>query len=233
MDTVATGAEALVHCREMRFDAIMLDMMLPDMSGRAVLGKIRERGLNLETPVIVVSVLADKGIGVGYEVRDILAKPVSGDEILKALKRCGVEPSNRRPILVVDDDESALKLADKTLRELGYRAVCRQDVTSALSAAAKERPAAVVLDLVIPGINGFEFLKRFRNTRAGRRTPVIVWTGKDLTSAERRHLQSTADSVVTKSEVADELLRELKDCFERRTVTRKGHPGRDLKRIIC
>ena len=233
VDTVATGAEALVHCREMRFDAIMLDMMLPDMSGRAVLGKIRERGLNLETPVIVVSVLADKGIGVGYEVRDILAKPVSGDEILKALKRCGVEPSNRRPILVVDDDESALKLADKTLRALGYRAVCRQDVTSALSAAAKEHPAAMILDVVIPEINGFEFLKRFRNTQAGRRTPVIVWTGKDLTSAERRHLQSTADSVVMKSEVADELLRELKDCFERRTVTRKGHPGRDLKRIIC
>src|SRR5438034_470727 len=233
VDTVATGAEALVHCREMRFDAIMLDMMLPDMSGRAVLGEIRERGLNLETPVIVVSVLADKGIGVGYEVRDILAKPVSGDEILKALDRCGVEPSNRRPILVVDDDESALKLADKTLRALGYRAVCRQDVTSALSAAAKEHPAAVILDVVIPEINGFEFLKRFRNTQAGRRTPVIVWTGKDLTSAERRHLQSTADSVVMKSEVADELLRELKDCFERRTVTRKGHPGRDLKRIIC
>jgi len=134
---------------------------------------------------------------------------------------------------VVDDDESALKLADKTLRALGYRAVCRQDVTSALSAAAKEHPAAVILDVVIPEINGFEFLKRFRNTQAGRRTPVIVWTGKDLTSAERRHLQSTADSVVMKSEVADELLRELKDCFERRTVTRKGHPGRDLKRIIC
>jgi len=232
VETVATGAEALVRCREARFDAITLDMMLPDMSGRAVLGKIRERGLNLETPVIVISVLADKGIGVGYEVRDILAKPVSGDEILKALKRCGVEASNRRPILVVDDDESALKLADKTLRALGYRAVCRQDVTSALSAAAKERPAAVILDLVIPGINGFEFLKCFRNTRAGRRTPVIVWTGKDLTSAERRHLQSTADSVVMKSEVADELLRELKDCFARRTVTRKGRPGRDLKRFV-
>ncbi len=225
VETVATGAEALVHCRETRFDAIMLDMMLPDMSGRAVLGKIRERGLNLETPVIVVSVLADKGIGVGYEVRDILAKPVSGDEILKALKRCGVEPSNRRPILVVDDDESALKLADKTLRALGYRAVCRQDVTSALSTASKERPAAVILDLVIPEIDGFEFLKRFRNTRAGRRTPVIVWTGKDLTSAERRHLQSTTDSVVMKSEAADELLRELKDCFERRTVARERPPG--------
>src|SRR5439155_282350 len=168
-----------------------------------------------------------KAIGVGYEVRDILAKPVSPDEILKALKRCGVEPSNRRPILVVDDDESALKLADKTLRELGYRAVCRQDVTSALSAAAKERPAAVILDLVIPEINGFEFLKRFRNTRAGRRTPVVVWTGKDLTSAERRQLQSTADSVVMKSEGADELLRELKEFYPRLILMDVQLPGID------
>ena len=137
VETVATGAEALVHCREMRFDAIMLDMMLPDMSGRAVLGKIRERGLNLETPVIVVSVLADKGIGVGYEVRDILAKPVSPDEILKALKRCGVEPSNRRPILVVDDDESALKLADKTLRALGTEP-CAGKMSQARSAPPRK-----------------------------------------------------------------------------------------------
>ena len=98
VDTVATGAEALIRCRERRFDAIMLDMMLPDMSGRAVLGKIRERGLNLETPVIVVSVLADKGIGLGYEVRDILAKPVSQDEILKALRSCGVEPNSQQEL---------------------------------------------------------------------------------------------------------------------------------------
>jgi PAS domain S-box-containing protein len=218
VQTVATGAEALIHCRETRFDAIMLDMMLPDMSGRAVLGKIRERGLNIETPVIIVSVLADKGIGVGYEVRDILAKPVSPSEILHALERCGVKPNSQRPILVVDDDEAALKLAGKTLHELGYRAVCRQDVTSALEAASQQHLAAVVLDLVIPEINGFEFLKRFRKTPFGRQTPVIVWTGKDLTTAERHQLQSAANSVVMKSEMADELLRELKDCFERKTA---------------
>ena len=216
VETVATGAEALMRCRERRFDAITLDMLLPDMSGREVLGKIRERGLNIETPLIIVSVISQRGMGIGYEVKEIMAKPVSSGEISKALKRCGVEPNNRRPILVVDDDKSALKLADKALRGLGYRAVCKQDVASALIAASREWPAAVVLDLVMPEISGFEFLKRFRMTERGRQIPVIVWTGKDLTEAERRHLQSTADSVVMKSEMTDELLRELKDCFQRR-----------------
>ena len=216
VETVATGAESLVRCREKRFDAIMLDMMLPDMSGRVVLGGIRERGLNLETPVIIVTVLAHKGIWIGYEVKEILAKPVSPREILRALRGCGVEPSRRQPILVLDDDQSALKLADKTLTELGFRPVCSQDVPSALRAAAMERPAAVVLDLVMPEINGFEFLQHFRKTREGRRTPVIVWTGKDLTDAERRHLESAADSIVVKGDMTDELLRELKNCFRRR-----------------
>jgi PAS domain S-box-containing protein len=216
VEPVATGAEALIRCRDKRFDAIMLDLMLPDMSGRAVLGGIRERGLNLDTPVIIVTVLAHKGIWTGYEVKEILPKPVSPDEILRALRVCGVEPRNREPILVVDDDESALKLADKTLRELGYRPLCSQDVASALRAASTERPAAVVLDLVIPESNGFEFLQHFRKTSEGRRTPVIVWTAKDLTDAERRHLQSAADSIVVKSDMTDELLREIKNCFHRR-----------------
>ncbi|MGE5306113.1 MAG: response regulator, partial [Alphaproteobacteria bacterium] len=181
VETVATGSEALIRCREQRFDAITLDIMLPDMSGRAVLEKLRERGLNRETPVVVVTVLAQKGIVAGYQVVDILAKPASEEAIVKALERCGIAPDNRRPVLVVDDDASALKVADQVLRQLGFRPVCRQDAASALKAASTECPAAVVLDLMMPEMNGFEFLKRFRKSRSGRRTPVIVWTGKDLT----------------------------------------------------
>jgi CheY-like chemotaxis protein len=92
-ETVATGAEALVRCREQRFDAITMDMVLPDMSGRAVLGKIRERGLNLETPVVVVTVLAHKGITVGFKVSHILSKPMVKGELVEALRSCGVEPA--------------------------------------------------------------------------------------------------------------------------------------------
>jgi DNA-binding response OmpR family regulator len=96
------------------------------------------------------------------------------------------------------------------LRQLGYRAVCRQDASSALKAAAKEKPAAVVLDLVMPEMNGFEFLRHFRKTRQGRRTPVIVWTSKDLTEAERSALRSAASAVTKKTEQADELLYEIR-----------------------
>ncbi len=123
VEEVATGAAALVRCRERRFDAITLDMLLPDMSDREVLGKIRERGYNTDTSLIIDSVVSERGMEMAYGVKEILSKPVSRGEILKALKDCGVQPNKRRPILVADDDRSALKLADKTLRGLGSRGV--------------------------------------------------------------------------------------------------------------
>jgi CheY-like chemotaxis protein len=217
VETVATGSEALIRCREERFDAITLDIMLPDMSGRAVLEKLRERGLNQGTPVVVVTVLAQKGIVAGYQVIDILAKPVSQDEIVKALERCGIAPNSRRSVLVIDDDASALKVADQVLRQLGFRPVCRQDAASALKAASTERPAAVVLDLMMPEMNGFEFLKRFRKSRTGRRTPVIVWTGKDLSETERAALRSSVSSITKKDNQANQLIHELNAILRART----------------
>ncbi len=226
VETVATGSEALIRCREQRFDAITLDMMLPDMSGRAVLEKLRERGLNQETPVVVVTLLAQKGIVAGFQVVDILTKPVSEEEVLKALGRCGVAPRSQRPVLVIDDDLSALKVADQVLRQLGFRPVCRQDAASALKAASAERPAAVVLDLMMPEMNGFDFLKRFRKTRNGRRTPVIVWTGKDLNERERTELRSSVSSIAKKDQEANQLIQELNTVLQRRTagVALRGQP---------
>jgi CheY-like chemotaxis protein/anti-sigma regulatory factor (Ser/Thr protein kinase) len=223
VETVATGAEALARCRERRFDAITLDIMLPDMSGRAVLEKLRERGLNRTTPVTVVTLLAHKGIVAGFQVNDILSKPVSRGELLTALGRCGVTPKSSRPILVVDDDQAALKLASEILGQIGYRTVCRKDAASALKVVSKERPAAVVLDLVMPEMSGFEFLTRFRRTQRGRQTPVIVWTGKDLTNAERAELRAAASAVTKKDEQALELLHEIQSILRA-----PGAPPREI-----
>jgi PAS domain S-box-containing protein len=214
VESVATGAEALVRCREQKFDAITLDIVLPDMSGRAVLEKLRERGANQETPVVVATLLAHSGIVAGFQVADILSKPFSERELVNALKKCAVAPRTARPILVIDDDARALKLADKMLRQLGYRTVCRKTAGGALKAVSRERPAAVVLDLIMPEMNGFEFLNRFRKTSRGRRTPVIVWTSKDLTDNERAELRSSTRAIAQKDELADELIQEIRSVLK-------------------
>jgi CheY-like chemotaxis protein len=136
-------------------------------------------------------------------------KPVHEEDLLGSLQRAGAPPDGDRPILVLDDDAKELKVAEKTLKRLGYRPVCIADAREGLKAAAMDPPAAVILDLLMPEMDGFAFLRSFRLTPAGRRTPVIVWTAKDVTAEERERLESSAQAIVLKSKGTAALVEEL------------------------
>jgi CheY-like chemotaxis protein len=92
-------------------------------------------------------------------------------------------------VLVVDDDPSALKIADAALRELGYVPVLTTSAEEGLRIIESAPPACVVLDLLMPGVDGFEFVARLRSFQAGHRIPIIVWTVKDVDADERKRLQ--------------------------------------------
>jgi PAS domain S-box-containing protein len=210
VEGVASGAAAIRRISEQAFDAITLDLLLPDMTGRDVLRAIRTSELNRSTPVVVVTVLAEKGVVAGFQVNDILTKPVSEDELIASLDKASVVRDAKRPILVVDDDPKSLKLAETMLKRSGYRAVCWRDAEAGLKAALQEPPGAVVLDLMMPGMSGFEFLHRLRRRASGHKVPVIVWTIKDLPEDERRQLLSEAQAVVQKIDGPQALLDELR-----------------------
>jgi CheY-like chemotaxis protein len=210
VEVAATGAQALARFRERTFAALTLDLILPDMSGVDLLARIRTESRNADVPVIVLTVVAEQGAVAGFTVSDVLAKPIDSAALLHALRRAGVSPERRGAVLVVDDDPGSLKLMEATLGRSGYQTICRQDGEAALQAAAESPPVAVVLDLIMPRVDGFEFLERFRGTEAGRRTPVIIWTVKDLSAADHARLRQTAHAVVAKGgDGAAALLREL------------------------
>ena len=194
-----TGAAAIAACREQRFDAVTLDLLLPDMHGWDVLRTIRAEALNGGTPIIVVTVLADNAAAAGFAIQDFLSKPVTADELVAALRRAGIEPEPSRGILVVDDDTTALKLMEATLTQLGYPCVCRDNARAGLDALEVHRPSAVVLDLMMPEMDGFAFLAELRRRPAGRRLPVFVWTSKDLSRQEHALLRSTTQGILLKS----------------------------------
>ena len=198
VESVGTGGEALERCERRAYDAITLDLLLPDMTGLEVLRRLRE-SKNGEVPVIVVTVVAERGAVAGFAVHDVLAKPLSDSALLTSLQRAGVDADGGRTVvLVVDDDVASLKVMSATLERLGYLAVCEPDPVKGLDAATEEPPAAIVLDLLMPGMTGFEFLDRLRATATGHSVPVIVWTSKDLSSCELARLRSAADAVVAK-----------------------------------
>jgi PAS domain S-box-containing protein len=107
--------------------------------------------------------------------------------------------AGNRTILVVDDDPATLKIADAALREAGYVPVCSAGALEALSAAATDPPALVVLDLLMREVDGFQFVSRFRAIPALRDVPIVVWTVKDLDVGERRRLEASTSSIVSKS----------------------------------
>jgi CheY-like chemotaxis protein len=198
VDQAATGAQAIAACNRRKYDAITLDLLLPDITGLEVLHNIREDGRNQVTPVVIVSVVAEKGVIGGYPVQDYLTKPVNSQDLRACMRRARVAAQSDRKIWVIDDDPSALKLMDTVLTQLGYQVQCEADPAAALQRLAVEQPAAIVLDLMMPGIDGFEFLARLRQAPEHDCVPVIVWTMKDLTVDDHKRLHRVAQAVLLK-----------------------------------
>jgi PAS domain S-box-containing protein len=196
-------ADAAALCAARAFDAITLDLLLPDASGWDLLRDIRGAGHNRNTPAVVVSVAAQEGFAALYPIQDCLSKPVQPGRLLEALERAGVASNKDNLVLVVDDDAAACRLMESALQSLGYRSIARPDGEAGLSALEIERPAAVVLDLVMPIVDGFQFLHRMR-AGDGPQPPVIVWTSKDLTGEERRELNALAERIVGKEQFSPE-----------------------------
>jgi signal transduction histidine kinase/DNA-binding response OmpR family regulator len=154
VETAATGAEALSKCRNKSFDAITLELILPDMGGWELLHAIRNDHQNHDTPVIVLSVVTEKEAALAFPIWDYLVKPVRPEDLLASLQRAGIQSEKDKRILVVDDDPKSLKLAAVALEQLDFEPLCVADAASGLKAAAHEQFAAVVLDLLMPDTDG-------------------------------------------------------------------------------
>ena len=212
IEVASNGAIAVAMAREKDYAAITLDLILPDMTGLEVLGIIQAETKNKHVPIVVITVVTERATG-GFAVTDVLAKPLDRDALLQTMRRTGVL-APLSTVLVVDDDPIALKLMAETLERLHYRSACYTDGEAALRDLVALAPTAVILDLLMPGLDGFEFLARLRESVAHRDLPVLVWTTKDLAPHELVWLRATAQAVLQKG--AAELVDELRDHLGRR-----------------
>jgi PAS domain S-box-containing protein len=198
VDEARTGAQALAKCQERSFDAITLDLLLPDASGLDVLDGIRRSNRNSDVPVIVVTVVTERGAIGGFAVHDLLPKPLERVALLESLERARISPRRSGEILVVDDDPASLRLMAAALQQLGYRARCVSNGEDGIRIARAAAPAALVLDLMMPVMDGFQVLEQFRGLPECRNVPVLIWTMKDLTTDEYSRLQSSVQCFVSK-----------------------------------
>ena len=197
IETASSATQALASLHERHFDAVTLDVFLPDVNGFDLLREIRRDPTHAKRPVVVVSVDQEHAGAAGLAVDEYLVKPVEASALLDALHRLGIE-AERSDVLVVDDDPAALRLMEATLAQAGHRAICESDAEAALESCRRSPPAAVIVDLLMPRVDGFEFLDRLRRDPSLRHVPVIVWSAKDITAEEHARLRTRSHAVVRK-----------------------------------
>jgi CheY-like chemotaxis protein len=207
--TAANGVEGLRRAREVRPAAITLDVVMPDLDGWTVLAALKGDPELADIPVIFVTILDEKTKGYSLGATDYLVKPIDRERLAQVLKRiCGDRPSRR--ILLVEDDETTRTVTRHALERDGWSVTQAENGRVALARMAENRPDAIVLDLMMPEMDGFEFLAELRRHPIWRDIPVLVLTAKDLTDEDRRRLNGEVERVMQKgASDRDELLREV------------------------
>jgi CheY-like chemotaxis protein len=207
--TAANGVEGLRRAREARPAAITLDVLMPDLDGWAVLAALKSDPALAYIPVILVSVVDEQSRGYSLGAADYLVKPVDRERLNEALRRlCGGRRTGR--LLVVEDDITTRQIVRQALEREGWAVTEAENGRVGLARLAEARPDAIVLDLMMPEMDGFEFLGELRRDNAWRDVPVLVLTAMDLGEADRRRLSGEVERIIRKDAGdRDELLREI------------------------
>lgn len=196
----ARGSEVLERLAERLPTVIILDILLPDMDGWELLAQLKQSGSPAaRVPVVIVSIVADSQKGFSLGASAVLQKPVSRDDLLGALKGLGLAKMNQSlRVLVVDDDPKAVELLSAYLAEPGYTVLRAYGGREGIVMAQRERPDLLVLDLMMPGVNGFDVVEALKSDPATAAIPIVVVTAKMLTRGDRELLNANVAAILEK-----------------------------------
>jgi len=203
--TAASGEEGLRLARQLHPDAITLDVMMPGMDGWTVLAKLKADPQLCDIPVIMITIVDRCEMGYALGAADYLTKPIDSGRLAALLKKYRCE---RPPclILLVEDDRPTRDLIRRALEKEGWQVEEAEDGRVALNRIMQRAPRLIILDLLMPEMDGFQFLDELRRHETWRRIPVIVVTAKDLTEADRRRLNGYVQQILQKGPYTREQL---------------------------
>ncbi len=208
-DVIAASSapEGLRLARERRPDLITLDLMMPEMDGWEALRKMKEDPDLREIPVVVVSIVASEDRGSLLGAVDLVTKPVEREDLLRVLWRNLLRHQEGR-VMLVEDEEDTRVLLRTYLEDAGLDVVEAANGAEALRTLGRDSPDAIVLDLMMPVMDGMTFLERLREMPEYLGIPVIVVTAKDLSEEDREELHAKASGVIEKGDGVEDRLRE-------------------------
>jgi adenylate cyclase len=213
------GQQALRLVRELHPDAITLDVIMPDLDGWTVLAAIKGDPALADIPVVLLTIVDEKNRGYSLGAVEYLVKPVDREKLTQTLRRiCG---SVRGRVLLVDDDDIIRRQMRLQLQHNGWDLSEAENGRIALTRLEEVRPDAIVLDLIMPEMDGFEFVDEMRRRPEWRDIPVIVVTSKDLTAEDRSRLNGGVERIIHKTG-REETLREVRGVLSKLLERERG-----------
>ncbi|HEX8740909.1 MAG TPA: GAF domain-containing protein [Casimicrobiaceae bacterium] len=205
------GEEGIARAKALHPNAITLDVMMPHKDGWEVLYDLKADPMTRDIPVVMLTIVDKKALGFALGAADYLMKPFDAEAVIAALKRVAQRNGGTAPkrILVADDDPDVIDLVTQLLGE-HYEIEAVGDGEAAMEAAARRRPDAILLDLMMPGLDGFGVIGRLRSDPSLRSIPVVVLTAKSLSAEESEGLNASVARIIQKQGLAGEaLIREI------------------------
>ena len=201
VDVARDGAEGLEKIRRLTPGAVVLDILLPKLDGWAFLTQVKADPLTREVPIIIVSIIDQKGKGFALGAADYLIKPVQKDDLLRTLRAFSLATKVQTApvqILAIDDDPRAVELLAAVLEPEGFHVLRAYGGEAGIEVARAAQPDLIILDLLMPEVNGFEVLDRLAQSSVTRRLPVILFTLKQLTAEEQQRVHGRIASLAQK-----------------------------------
>jgi CheY-like chemotaxis protein/anti-sigma regulatory factor (Ser/Thr protein kinase) len=214
--TARGGQEALRLVRELQPTAVTLDIMMPDLDGWTVLAAMKGDPALASIPVVLMSIVDQKKRGYALGAADYLVKPIDRTKLVATLT--GICGSTAGRVLLVDDDEVVRRGVRHILEPMGWNVTEAENGQIAVEAIAAARPDVIILDLMMPKMDGFEFLDELRSRSDWQGVPVVIVTAKDLTQDDRDRLNGGVERIIQKSnpgEMLGQLTREISKCVKR------------------
>ncbi|URN95644.1 MAG: response regulator [Candidatus Pristimantibacillus lignocellulolyticus] len=192
-----SGQEGLLLAKQLRPKVICLDILMPSMDGWSVLMALKDDPELADIPVVIWSMTSDKNLGYTLGASEFLMKPVQRERLIDVLDKY-VSNSTDHTILVIEDDTTTSELMTKLLHKEGYTVTQAHNGRVALECIAKEVPQLIILDLMMPEMDGFQFIEELRKQHLWRDIPIVVLTAKSITMEDRIRLKGYVKNVIQK-----------------------------------
>ncbi|MBZ0158187.1 MAG: response regulator [Alphaproteobacteria bacterium] len=210
-----SGIEAVHRIKELKPFAVLLDVMLPEKDGWEILQEVKSDPETKDIPVIISSVIDNRELGFALGASDYLVKPVDRTTLLKKLQELSFDTKKVRKsvtILCIDDNQEVLELLTSILEPAGYNVITSGSGQEGIDKAASCKPDLIILDLMMPEVDGFEVVQKLKDSPVTDDIPIFILTAKDLSVEDRLRLAGKIESFVQKSHFTKEdLLEYIKD----------------------